>query len=97
MAHELLVLGTGCSGRTGRAAHHARERSLDLRVTLVNAASDFVERVRLHQVAAGQKEFIVAGAYGGLRGGRTRSDLYPRLVRWSGSRFQRRHRARARP
>lgn len=56
MAHELLVLGAGYSGlaAAGRAAHHSRERSLDLRVTLVNAAPDFVERVRLHQVAAGQ-------------------------------------------
>ncbi|SIO89148.1 NAD(P)/FAD-dependent oxidoreductase [Nocardiopsis sp. JB363] len=56
MAHELLVLGAGYAGlaAAGRAAHHARTRSLDLRVTLVNAAPDFVERVRLHQVAAGQ-------------------------------------------
>ena len=57
MAHELLVLGAGYSGlaTAGRAAHHARERSLDLRVTLVNAVPDFVERVRLHQVAAGRE------------------------------------------
>ena len=56
MAHELLVLGAGYAGlaAAGRAAHHARTRSLDLRVTLVNAAPDFVERVRLHQIAAGQ-------------------------------------------
>lgn len=56
MAHELLVLGAGYSGlaAAGRAAHHSRERSLDLRVTLVNTAPDFVERVRLHQIAAGQ-------------------------------------------
>lgn len=52
MAHELLVLG---AGHDGLAAHHARERSLDLRVTLVNAAPAFVERVRPHQVAAGRQ------------------------------------------
>ncbi|MBR8745169.1 FAD-dependent oxidoreductase [Nocardiopsis sp. MG754419] len=56
MAHELLVLGAGYAGlaAAGRAARHARAHSLDLHVTLVNAAPDFVERVRLHQVAAGQ-------------------------------------------
>ena len=56
MAHELLVLGAGYAGlaAAGRAAHRARRDRIDLRVTLVNATPGFVERVRLHQVAAGQ-------------------------------------------
>lgn len=56
MAHELLVLGAGYTGLTAarRAAHHARRGGAGLRVTLVNATDTFVERVRLHEVAAGR-------------------------------------------
>lgn len=56
MTHEILVLGAGYAGlaAAGRAARNIRRDALDARVTLVNAAPDFVERVRLHQVAAGQ-------------------------------------------
>ncbi|WP_049575236.1 NAD(P)/FAD-dependent oxidoreductase [Nocardiopsis sp. SBT366] len=56
MTHQILVLGAGYAGlaAAGRAAHTIRGNGLDARVTLVNAAPDFVERVRLHQVAAGQ-------------------------------------------
>ena len=45
--------------------------------------------------AALYKEFIVAAAYGGLRGGQARPDLYLRLARWSGRRSRHRHHARA--
>ncbi|GAA1080122.1 NAD(P)/FAD-dependent oxidoreductase [Nocardiopsis metallicus] len=56
MTHEILVLGAGYAGlaAASRAAHNIRRDALDARITLVNAAPDFVERVRLHQVAAGQ-------------------------------------------
>ncbi|GAA1465155.1 FAD-dependent oxidoreductase [Nocardiopsis exhalans] len=56
MTHEILVLGAGYAGlaAAGRAAHNIRRDALDAHITLVNAAPDFVERVRLHQVAAGQ-------------------------------------------
>ncbi|WP_159943245.1 MULTISPECIES: NAD(P)/FAD-dependent oxidoreductase [unclassified Nocardiopsis] len=56
MAHDIVVLGAGYAGLAAarRAAHRVRRDRLDARVTLVNAAPDFVERVRLHQVAAGQ-------------------------------------------
>ncbi len=56
MTHELLVLGGGYAGLAAarRAAHHARGGAA-LRVTLVNAADTFVERVRLHEVAAGRR------------------------------------------
>ncbi|MFV2196363.1 NAD(P)/FAD-dependent oxidoreductase [Nocardiopsis sp. LOL_012] len=52
MTHRTLVLGAGYAGLT--AARRAARRGTGTRVTLVNAAPDFVERVRLHQVAAGQ-------------------------------------------
>ncbi len=56
MAHRILVLGAGYAGlaAAGRIAHNVRSDALDAHVTLVNATPDFVERVRLHQVAAGQ-------------------------------------------
>ncbi|RKS08979.1 NADH dehydrogenase FAD-containing subunit [Nocardiopsis sp. Huas11] len=56
MTHRLLVLGAGYSGlAAARRAHDlARRERADVTVTLVNATPDFVERVRLHQVAAGQ-------------------------------------------
>ncbi|GAB2485466.1 NAD(P)/FAD-dependent oxidoreductase [Nocardiopsis aegyptia] len=56
MTHRLLVLGAGYSGlAAARRAHDiARSERADVTVTLVNATPYFVERVRLHQVAAGQ-------------------------------------------
>ncbi|MFE6308218.1 NAD(P)/FAD-dependent oxidoreductase [Nocardiopsis sp. NPDC057823] len=56
MVHELLVLGAGYAGLAAarRAAHHVRANGAGLRVTLVNATDTFVERVRLHEVAAGR-------------------------------------------
>ena len=56
MAHQILVLGAGYAGlaAAGRIAHNIRGAALDAQVTLINAAPDFVERVRLHQVATGQ-------------------------------------------
>ncbi|WP_036554159.1 NAD(P)/FAD-dependent oxidoreductase [Nocardiopsis sp. CNT312] len=53
MTHRILVLGAGYAGLT--AARRAARRGTGTRVTLVNAAPDFVERIRLHQVAAGQE------------------------------------------
>jgi NADH dehydrogenase FAD-containing subunit len=56
MTHRLLVLGAGYAGlaTARRARDLARRDRADVSVTLVNAAPAFVERVRLHQVAAGQ-------------------------------------------
>ncbi|MBB5893669.1 NAD(P)/FAD-dependent oxidoreductase [Kutzneria kofuensis] len=48
---NIVVIGAGYSGLV--AAHRLARRT-DARVTLVNAAPDFVERVRLHQHAAGE-------------------------------------------
>ncbi|WP_329251963.1 FAD-dependent oxidoreductase [Actinoallomurus sp. NBC_01490] len=52
MAVRILVLGAGYAGLVA-AGLTARHR--DARVTLVNASDRFVERVRLHQVATGQR------------------------------------------
>lgn len=52
MTARILVLGAGYAGLVA-ARLTARHR--DARVTLVNAGDRFVERVRLHQVAAGQQ------------------------------------------
>jgi NADH dehydrogenase len=54
MKHRIVILGAGyagasAAGRLARRLHHD-----DVDVTLVNAEPDFVERVRMHQVAAGQ-------------------------------------------
>lgn len=53
MTHRIVVLGAGYAGLTAanRIAHKVRHAH----VTLVNARAQFVERIRLHQVAAGQQ------------------------------------------
>ncbi|MCY0951157.1 NAD(P)/FAD-dependent oxidoreductase [Streptomyces sp. H27-S2] len=53
MQHRIVVLGAGYTGAivAGRLARRLRRE--DIALTLVNAEPDFVERVRLHQLAAG--------------------------------------------
>ncbi|MFI1504927.1 NAD(P)/FAD-dependent oxidoreductase [Streptomyces sp. NPDC020597] len=54
MQHRIIVLGAGYTGAivAGRLARRLRPE--DVAVTLVNAEADFVERVRMHQLAVGQ-------------------------------------------
>lgn len=52
MAEHIVVIG---AGYTGLAAAKLAARWTGARVTLVNARDRFVERVRLHQLAAGQR------------------------------------------
>jgi NADH dehydrogenase len=54
MKHRIVVLGAGYAGAhtAGRLAR--RLNRADTEITLVNADPDFVERIRLHQVATGQ-------------------------------------------
>ncbi|WP_067169977.1 NAD(P)/FAD-dependent oxidoreductase [Microtetraspora niveoalba] len=54
MRHRIIVLGAGYTGAivAGRLARRLRRE--DVAITLVNAEPDFVERVRMHQVAVGQ-------------------------------------------
>ncbi|MGX1315010.1 NADH dehydrogenase [Streptomyces calvus] len=54
MKHRIVVIGAGYAG-THVAGHLARRLSpADTAITVVNAEPDFVERLRLHQLAAGQ-------------------------------------------
>lgn len=55
MTHRILVLGSGYAGSTAARALQRRLRPGEAEVTLVNRSDRFVERVRLHQVAAGQQ------------------------------------------
>lgn len=53
--HRVVVLGGGYTGMFSaiRLAH--RTRRADVRITLVNPSSRFVERLRTHRIAAGQR------------------------------------------
>lgn len=54
MKHRIVVLGAGYAGShaAGRLARRLHPDGTE--ITLVNAEPDFVERVRMHQLAAGQ-------------------------------------------
>ncbi|WP_026932212.1 NAD(P)/FAD-dependent oxidoreductase [Glycomyces tenuis] len=55
MKHRILVLGAGYAGAFS-AGYLARQlRSDEVEITVVNAEADFVERLRNHQLAAGQE------------------------------------------
>ncbi len=55
MVHRIVVLGAGYAG-LGAAKRLARLlRRTDVKITLVNTTDRFVERVRLHQLAAGRQ------------------------------------------
>lgn len=53
--HHIVVLGAGYTGLFSaiRLAH--RTRRTGVKITLVNPSSRFVERLRMHQIAAGQE------------------------------------------
>lgn len=52
--HRVIVLGGGYTGASAAGRLARRLRREDVAVTLVNAEPDFVERVRMHQLAVGQ-------------------------------------------
>ncbi|GGS68658.1 oxidoreductase [Planobispora rosea] len=54
MRHRIIVLGAGYTGAIAAGRLARRLRREDVAITLVNAEPDFVERVRMHQLAAGQ-------------------------------------------
>jgi len=54
MQHRIVVLGAGYAGAIAAGRLARRLRPEDVAITLVNAEPDFVERVRMHQLAAGQ-------------------------------------------
>ncbi|MER7896515.1 FAD-dependent oxidoreductase [Streptomyces sp. NPDC096046] len=54
MQHRIVVLGAGYTGATAAGRLAKRLHRADVAITLVNAEPDFVERVRMHQLALGQ-------------------------------------------
>ncbi|WP_084960998.1 NAD(P)/FAD-dependent oxidoreductase [Thermoactinospora rubra] len=54
MQHRIVVLGAGYTGAFAAGRLARRLRREDAAITLVTAEPDFVERVRMHQLATGQ-------------------------------------------
>ena len=54
MQQRITVLGAGYTGAIAAGRLAKRLRREDVAITLVNAEPDFVERVRMHQLAVGQ-------------------------------------------
>ncbi|MFE7721802.1 NAD(P)/FAD-dependent oxidoreductase [Nocardia rhizosphaerihabitans] len=55
MKHRIVVLGAGYAGAIAAGRLAKRLHRDDVTITLVNADPDFVERVRMHQLATGQE------------------------------------------
>ncbi|MFC9392534.1 NAD(P)/FAD-dependent oxidoreductase [Streptomyces sp. NPDC057027] len=55
MKHRIVVLGAGYAGSYVAGNLARRLSPADTEITVVNAVPEFVERLRLHQVAAGQE------------------------------------------
>ncbi|MGW0803354.1 NAD(P)/FAD-dependent oxidoreductase [Nonomuraea sp. NPDC002799] len=55
MQHRIVVLGAGYTGAIAAGRLAKRLHREDVSITLVNAEPDFVERVRMHQLATGQE------------------------------------------
>ncbi|MFG3656688.1 NAD(P)/FAD-dependent oxidoreductase [Streptomyces sp. NPDC047706] len=55
MQHRIIVLGAGYAGAVAAGRLARRLRREDAVITLVNAEPDFVERVRMHELAAGRQ------------------------------------------
>lgn len=54
MKHRIVVLGAGYAGAFSAGYLARRLHTADFEITVVNAEPDFVERLRLHQLAAGR-------------------------------------------
>ncbi|MFE7130891.1 NAD(P)/FAD-dependent oxidoreductase [Streptomyces sp. NPDC057638] len=54
MKHRIVVLGAGYAGAFAAGVLARRLSAADTEITAVNADPDFVERMRLHQLASGQ-------------------------------------------
>ncbi|MGW7434459.1 NAD(P)/FAD-dependent oxidoreductase [Streptomyces sp. NPDC054849] len=55
MKHRIVVLGAGYAGAYVAGTLARRLSPVDTEITVVNAEPDFVQRLRLHQLAAGQE------------------------------------------
>jgi NADH:ubiquinone reductase (H+-translocating) len=69
MKHRILVLGAGYAGAYTAGNLARRLSPTDTEITIVNAEPDFVERMRLHQLAAGQELEVrtLADVFAGTR------------------------------
>lgn len=54
MKHRIVILGAGYAGAFAAGNLGRRLSPVDTEITVVNAVPDFVERMRLHQLASGQ-------------------------------------------
>ncbi len=55
MKHRIVILGAGYAGAHVAGTLARRLTPADTEITVVNAEPDFVQRLRLHQLAAGQE------------------------------------------
>lgn len=55
MKHRIMVLGAGYAGAYAAGLLARRLHRDEVEITVVNAEPDFVERMRMHQLAAGQE------------------------------------------
>ncbi|MFD3571146.1 NAD(P)/FAD-dependent oxidoreductase [Streptomyces sp. NPDC058667] len=55
MKHRIVVLGAGYAGAYAAGTLARRLSPADVRITVVNAVPDFVQRLRLHEFAAGRE------------------------------------------
>ncbi|MFC9794382.1 NAD(P)/FAD-dependent oxidoreductase [Streptomyces sp. NPDC127584] len=58
MKHRIVVLGAGYAGAYAAGNLARRLSPTDTEITVVNAAPDFVERMRLHQLASGRDRSV---------------------------------------
>lgn len=52
--HRIVILGAGYTGMLTAVRLARRTRKLNVRITIVNPSARFTERLRMHQIAAGQ-------------------------------------------
>lgn len=55
MKHRIVILGAGYAGAYVTGTLARRLSPADAEITVVNAEPDFVQRLRLHQLAAGRE------------------------------------------
>ena len=56
MTHRILILGAGYAGTVAAGTLARRLCRQNVQITLVNDAPEFVERVRLHELAVGREQ-----------------------------------------
>ncbi|NUW35830.1 FAD-dependent oxidoreductase [Nonomuraea sp. SMC257] len=88
---RIVVLGAGYTGMFGAIRLARRTRKLGVRITMVNPSSRFVERLRLHQIAAGQRlaehripDLLAGTGVGFVKGAATAIDPRGRVVEIDG-------------